>query len=165
MERNSTGIFETTAGATNLHQLRARAQQGPTPRLELQLLTASFAFRLYMKTHTSNTRTQRPYRLDFIHLQAIFASFLQHGEIQGKQEETWSFWDWSESSSRARRYDLRLFSILPPGSIGVGLSISFGITEIFIVRIILVIALPRIHQRIRFYEQLSFHLCIWVAYE
>ena len=63
-----------------------------------------------------------------------------------------------EGSSRAKRYDLRLFSILPPGSTGVGSSISFGITEIFIVRIILVIASLRIHQRIRTYEQLSFHL-------
>ena len=50
-----------------------------------------------------------------------------------------------EGSTRAKRYELRLFSILPPGLIGVGLSISFGITEIFIVRIILVIASLRIH--------------------
>ena len=50
-----------------------------------------------------------------------------------------------EGSTRAKRYELRLFSILPPDLIGVGLSISFGITEIFIVRIILVIASLRIH--------------------
>ena len=39
--------IRTTAGVTNLCQLRARAQQGPTPRLELQLATASFAYRLH----------------------------------------------------------------------------------------------------------------------
>ena len=74
MERNSTGIFETTAGATDLHQRKARAQQGPTPRLELQLLTASFAYRLHMKTHTSKGLSSLN-RLDFITLQAKFASF------------------------------------------------------------------------------------------
>ena len=35
------------------------------------------------------------------------------------------------NSMRAKRYELKLFSILPPDSIGVGLSIPFGITEIF----------------------------------
>ena len=55
-----------------------------------------------------------------------------------------------EGSTRAKRYELRLFSIQPPDLIGVGLSISFGITEIFIVRfLVLVIVLLRIHQRIR----------------
>ena len=36
-----------------------------------------------------------------------------------------------EGSTRAKRYELKLFSILPPDLIGVGLSISFGIAEIF----------------------------------
>ena len=87
MERNSTGIFETTAGATDLHQLKARAQQGPTPRLELQLLTASFAFRLQMKTHTSKGLSGLTDRISFTY--KLYSPLsLQHGEIQGKQEET-----------------------------------------------------------------------------
>ena len=36
------------------------------------------------------------------------------------------------SPTRAKRYELKLFSILPPGLTRVGLSISFGIAEIFI---------------------------------
>ena len=35
-----------------------------------------------------------------------------------------------DSSTRAKRYELKLFSILPLDSIRVGLSIPFGITEI-----------------------------------
>ena len=69
-----------------------------------------------------------------------------------------------EGSTRAKRYELKLFSILPPGSTGVGLSISFGIAEIFIVRLFLVNALLRMYQLIRINERLSFHLRIWVAY-
>ena len=61
-----------------------------------------------------------------------------------------------EGSSRAKRYELKLFSIQPPDSIGVGLSISFGNTAIFIVGLVLVIASLRIHLRIRIYKQLSF---------
>ena len=62
-----------------------------------------------------------------------------------------------EGSTRAKRYELRLFSILPPGLTGVGLSISFGIAEIFIVGfLVLFIVLLRIHQRIRIYERLQF---------
>ena len=36
-----------------------------------------------------------------------------------------------DGPSRAKRYALKLFSILPLGLTRVGLSISFGITEIF----------------------------------
>ena len=37
----------------------------------------------------------------------------------------------TDSPTRAKRYELKLFSILPLGLTRVGLSISFGITEIF----------------------------------
>ena len=37
----------------------------------------------------------------------------------------------TDSPSRAKRYELKLFSILPLGLTRVGLSISFGITKIF----------------------------------
>ena len=36
-----------------------------------------------------------------------------------------------EGSTRAKRYELKLFSIQPPDLIRVGLSISFGIAKIF----------------------------------
>ena len=74
VEQDSTGIFETTAGATDLYQRTARAQQGPTLRLELQSLMASFAYKLHMKTHTS-IGLSSPNRLDFINLTSKFASF------------------------------------------------------------------------------------------
>ena len=41
-----------------------------------------------------------------------------------------------DSPSRAKRYELKLFSILPLGLTRVGLSISFGITEILELRLL-----------------------------
>ena len=42
----------------------------------------------------------------------------------------------TDSPSRAKRYELKLLLILPLDSIGVGLSISFGITEILELRLL-----------------------------
>ena len=93
MEKNGLEYFDS-AGVTYSSQLRVRAQQGPAPcygvtiddsfiRLqELHMITLSLEYKDSAALSITESHSPTSY----------FRFFLQHGEIQGKQEENRYFW-------------------------------------------------------------------------
>ena len=116
------------------------------------IANGSFAYRYYTWTHLriqglSGLIDQVSFTYKLLSL--LFSNM---GKSKASKRKTDASGTDLEGSTRAKRYELKLFSILPPGLTGVGLSISFGIAEIFkklFFFLVLFTVLLRIYQRIR----------------
>ena len=139
----STRIFDYGRGHRHRQTLGKRTSRGQpctraayTLHRRLQLLASSFAYRTPYRTQDSS------FLIDFKGSASYkLIRFLFHPRTMGKSKASkrlkpsFSGED-LDSPSRAKRYALKLFSILPLGLTRVGLSISFGITKIFEIRLL-----------------------------